>query len=83
MRGDLSDDEEELTKQEEEELAVVEFREFLEKKDNLKVVEMLEKWTNATDIVNGISGIYDSEDSESDGDSDSNSDTDTTVSDMP
>ncbi|KAK0625784.1 hypothetical protein B0T14DRAFT_508586 [Immersiella caudata] len=77
MTGCLSsDDEEDLTKEEEGELAVVEFREFLERK--AKVVEMLEKWTNATDTANGISGIYDSDDSESDSDSDS--DTDSTVS---
>jgi hypothetical protein len=76
MLGDL-EEEEDMTKQEEEELSVVQFREFLEGK--VTVVDMLEKWTNATDVVNGIGGIFDSEESESGSGSDSDSDDDSTV----
>ncbi|KAK4442302.1 hypothetical protein QBC34DRAFT_418936 [Podospora aff. communis PSN243] len=80
MRGDMDEEEEEedMTKQEEEELSVVPVREFLDRK--VRVVDMLEMWTNATDVVNGLGGIFDSEDSESGSDGDGDSDTESSVS---
>ncbi|KAK0651009.1 hypothetical protein B0T16DRAFT_403014 [Cercophora newfieldiana] len=72
-------DENEMTKDEEEELKVVDFRLFLDG-ERMKAVDMLKKWTNATDVENGIVGFFDSESSGSETDSDSDSDTDSTMS---
>lgn len=78
MLGKKAKDENEPSKEEEEELALVDFRAFVEAR--VKVVEMMERWTNATDVQNGIVGLFDSEESDSEGGSDSDSDTDSTVS---
>jgi len=75
MRGKPERDENEITREEEEELKVVGFRVFLEK-EKMKVADMLKKWTNATDVENGIVGFFDSEGCGSDDSSNSESDSD-------
>ncbi|KAK5653477.1 hypothetical protein OQA88_8963 [Cercophora sp. LCS_1] len=77
MAGKPKKDENEMTKKEEQELKVVDFREVLDK-EKMKTTDMLKKWTNATDVENSIVDFFDSEGCGSDDSSDtSDSDSDT------
>lgn len=65
-----------LSKEEEEELAIVDFKAFLDARMN--VADMLVRWTNATDVQSDVSRFWgsgvDTSDTDSSKDSDSDSD---------
>jgi len=66
-----------VTKEEEEELRVVDFKAFFEEK--AKIVDKMVRWTNASDLQNDIVALisdHDSSGSDSDSDSDSDSSSD-------